>query len=177
MHTIHRSRTAVSSLVAVLLLTLAAPIAVHGQDEDLAEEPVLAAQDQDPALVPVAPVTITAQVPADVRWAPSPASAPEPEEALRAVVAAALAWDESSGYGAVEASRTAIGHEDGVSGYTPTGHEAEAAIGPSWDDTSGYGGQDKYLAFAAAAAKSWDVTSGYGSVEASRAVPDAIVTP
>jgi hypothetical protein len=68
------------------------------------------------------------QVPADVRWAPVPAIAPESsveasrvlaaqqalqshdlgslqEEALLAVVAASSSWDETSGYGAVEAAR------------------------------------------------------------------------
>jgi hypothetical protein len=68
------------------------------------------------------------QVPADVRWAPVPAIAPESsveesrvlaaqqalqsydlgslqEEALLAVVAAGPSWDETSGYGAVEAAR------------------------------------------------------------------------
>ncbi len=105
-------------------------------------------------------------------------------------------WDETSGYGSVEASRAAIGHDDGVSDYGPTGHEASAAMGLSWDEMSGYGsveasraevsallsgelisGRDQALAFAAAAAMLWDETSGYGSVEASRAAASALYAP
>jgi hypothetical protein len=71
---------------------------------------------------------LLAQVPADVRWAPARAIAPGSpaeasrvlaaeqalqspdlgsmqEEALLAVVAASSSWDETSGYGAVEAAR------------------------------------------------------------------------
>ena len=58
MSKIHRSRPAISAFAAVLMLTVSAPIAVHGQDEDLALAPVPAAS-----------------------------------------------WDETSGYGAVEAIR------------------------------------------------------------------------
>jgi hypothetical protein len=105
-------------------------------------------------------------------------------------------WNESSGYGSVEASRAAIGHDDGVSDYGPTGHEASAAIGLSWDEMTGYGsveasraevsalmsgelisGRDQALAFAAAAVMLWDETSGYGSVEASRAAASALYAP
>jgi hypothetical protein len=105
-------------------------------------------------------------------------------------------WNESSGYGSVEASRAAIGHDDGVSDYGPTGHEASAAMGLSWDEMSGYGsveasraevsalmsgelisGRDQALAFAADAAMLWDETSGYGSVEASRAAASALYAP
>jgi hypothetical protein len=97
------------------------------------------------------------------------------EEPLLAAVPAAPSWDETSGYGAVEASRA------GASALLAAG------TAPSWDDTSGYGSveasraavsalsdevipdQEQALAFAAAAATLWDATSGYGSVEASRA--------
>jgi hypothetical protein len=47
------------------------------------------------------PVLITSQVSSDVRWAPEQAL----EHAMNPLVAAATAWDETSGYGAVEASR------------------------------------------------------------------------
>jgi hypothetical protein len=119
------------------------------------------------------------------------------EEQIPALAAVAgPSWDESSGYGSVEASRAAIGHDDGVSDYGPTGHEASAAMGLSWDEMSGYGsveasraevsallsgelisGRDQALAFAAAAAMLWDETSGYGSVEASRAAASALYAP
>jgi hypothetical protein len=121
-------------------------------------------------------------------------AADEQIPALAAV--AGPSWDESSGYGSVEASRAAIGHDDGVSEYGPTGHEASAAMGLSWDEMSGYGsveasraevsallsgelisGRDQALAFAAAAAMLWDETSGYGSVEASRAAASALYAP
>ena len=181
MRTIHRSRTVFSVFAAVLAFALAAPIAVHAEDEVIADEQVLATEEQDPALAPAIP-----------SW--DEASGYGSVEASRAAASAMLApvaapsWDDTSGYGSVEASRAAIGHDDAVSGDTVTGHEASAAIGRSWDDISGYGsvertraevsallsgevisGQEQALAIAAAAAKSWDETSGYGSVEASRA--------
>ena len=98
------------------------------------------------------------------------------KEQVLTAAPAAPSWDESSGYGSVEASRAA----------------ASALLapvaGPSWDESSGYAsvertragasallsgelmsGQEQAAALAAAAAKSWDETSGYGAVEASRA--------
>jgi hypothetical protein len=82
-------------------------------------------------------------------------------------------WNETSGFGAVEAGRAAIGHEEMVSGYSATGHEASAAMGLSWDAKSGYGSVETSRAeisalVAPVAAPSWDQTSGYGVVEASR---------
>jgi hypothetical protein len=79
------------------------------------------------------PAALTSQVPADVRWAPegviAPASSVEAgrilaaqqalqsqdlgslqEDALFAVVAAGSSWDQTSGYGSLEASRATIGH-------------------------------------------------------------------
>src|SRR5918999_1121546 len=100
MSTSYRSRTVFSVFVAVFAITLAAPIAVHAEEQVVVEEQILAAEEQVPALAPVA--------------GPS--------------------WDETSGYGSVEASRAAIGHDDEVSGYGPTGHEA-SAMGLSWDET------------------------------------------
>ena len=98
------------------------------------------------------------------------------EERAPALAPAVPSWDESSGYGVVEASRAA------ASVLLASGSA------PSWDDTSRYGsveasraelstmvsgevvsGQEQVLAMVAVAAKSWDETSGYGSVEASRA--------
>jgi hypothetical protein len=69
MSTIHCCRTVFSVFVAAFAITLAAPIAVHADDEGIAaNEQVLAA----------APVSAS--------------------------------WDETSGYGSVEASRATIGH-------------------------------------------------------------------
>jgi hypothetical protein len=149
MSALPRCRRAVSSVVAVLLLTLTAPIVVHADDQIIVDAHILAAQEQDPDLAPTVP-----------------------------------SWDESSGYGSVEASRAAAS-------ATLTSN-----AGPSWDESSGYGAveasraevsallsdqllgsQDQTLTFAAAAARSWDETSGYGAVEAIRAVPDEIVAP
>jgi hypothetical protein len=117
MSTIHRSRSAVLSIVgtaAVLTLSLAAPVAAQGLDQDQ----VLVAAPAGPSwddtsgygaveanraahAVPLAPATITTQVSADVRWAPLRMVV----NALGPLAAAATVWDESSGYGAVEASR------------------------------------------------------------------------
>jgi hypothetical protein len=69
------------------------------------------------------------------------------EEQILAAAPALPSWDESSGYGSVEASR------------------AELSALLSGQVISG---QEQALAVTAAAAKSWDETSGYGSVEASR---------
>jgi hypothetical protein len=137
MFTIQRSRTTVAAFVAVLTFTLAAPIAVHAEDE------VIAAEEQILAAAPAAP-----------------------------------SWDETSGYGSVEASRAAASTL------------LTAGAAPSWDDTSGYGSveasralaaqralqsnnfgsvQEEALAALVVEAMAWDETSGYGSVEASRA--------
>jgi len=103
---------------------------------------------------------------------------------ILAAAPAALSWDETSGYGSVEASRAAASAL------------LAAGTAPSWDDTSGYGSveasraavsallsgevisdQEQALAFAAAAATLWDATSGYGSVEASRAANALAAAP
>src|SRR4051794_19133381 len=106
------------------------------------------------------------------------------EEQVLAAAPAAPSWDETSGYGAVEASRA-----------TASVLWAPVA-GPGWDETSGYGsveasranvsallsgevmsGQEHALTLAAVAATMWDETSGYGSVEASRAAASRLRTP
>jgi hypothetical protein len=116
-------------------------------------------------------------------------------EQAPALAPAVPSWDETSGYGAVEAIRATIGHGV-VSGFGGTGHEASAAMGRSWDELSDYGsveasraavsamlsgdvisGREQALAFAAAAATFWDATSGYGSVERTRAAVSALLTP
>ena len=53
------------------------------------------------AALPMAPTRMTSQVSVDVRWAPIRTL----DHALTPLVAMALVWDETSGYGAVEASR------------------------------------------------------------------------
>jgi hypothetical protein len=84
------------------------------------------------------------------------------EEQLLVAAPAAPSWDETSGYGSVEASRAEISAL-----FAPV-------TGPSWDATSGYGSVEASrsaasVLLAAGTAPSWDDTSGYGSVEASRA--------
>jgi hypothetical protein len=95
------------------------------------------------------------------------------EDQSLAAAPAGPSWDETSGYGSVEASRAAA---------------PEAALGASWDETSGYArvertraevsalvfgeliaGQDPAVALAVTDATLWDETSGYGAVEESRA--------
>jgi hypothetical protein len=134
MSMIHRTRTAISILVAAFAITLVAPIAVNAEDDGIA------AEEQFLAAAPALP-----------------------------------SWDETSGYGSVEASRA----------------EASTLLAPgsvpSWDETSGYASveatraevgalvsgemmsADEHALAIAAAAAAWDDTSGYGSVEASRA--------
>src|SRR5215211_1966785 len=109
---------------------------------------------------------------------------PLPEEQILAASPVAPSWDETSGYGSVEANRAA------ASAFLTSGTAS------SWDDASGYGsvessradvsallsgelisGQQQALAFAAAAAMLWDETSGYGSVEASRVAASALYAP
>jgi hypothetical protein len=86
MSTIYCRRTVFSVFVAAFAISLAAPIAVHAQDEVIAME-----------------------------------------ESLLAAVPAAPSWDETSGYGSVEASRA-----DASALLAP-------GTAPSWDETSGYG--------------------------------------
>jgi hypothetical protein len=97
------------------------------------------------------------------------------QEQVLAAAPAPASWDETSGYGSVEASRAA------------SSTLLAPSSPPSWDEASGYAsveasraemsvllsgelisGEEQALAIAAAAAKTWDETSGYGSVEASR---------
>jgi hypothetical protein len=119
MSVIRRFRTVVSTVAAVLTFALAAPIAVNADDEGIAvEKQVLAAAPAAPSwdersgygsveasraanALAALSVLITSQVSSDVRWAPEQAL----EHAMDPLVTAAIAWDETSGYGAVEASR------------------------------------------------------------------------
>ena len=117
MSTTRRFRTAVSTAVAVLSFALLARIAVNAEEQITVDEQTLAAEDQVPALAPVAGpswgemsgygsveasraanalaallVVITTQVPSDVRWAPVRTW----EHSLNPLVAAAVAWDATS---------------------------------------------------------------------------------
>ncbi len=106
MSTIHRSRTIVSTIAAVFMVALSAPIAVHAEDELLAEEQALA-----PASIPGPSVSVEdSRVSAAQHALLSPDLGSMQEEALFAIVAAAPSWDETSGYGVLEASRATIGH-------------------------------------------------------------------
>ena len=151
-----RTRIKIPTLSAVLLFAVAAPIVVHAEDEVLVEEPVLVAQDQDPALGPAvlswderSGYGSVEHTRADVSSLWSGEVSPGHEQALAfAAAAAATLWDATSGYGSVEASRAANAMDVR---WVP----ARAIV-------------DQALALGAAAA-AWDDTSGYGAVEASRA--------
>jgi hypothetical protein len=195
MSTFHRSRTAVSALAAVLMLVLSAPITVYAEDQNLPTGEQALAPD------PIPGPSVTTQVPGDVRWAPADILAPTSsveasranaaqhallspdlgsmqEEALLAVVATAMTWDETSGYRAVEAIRaepdvyvapTAGTTPDGASGIGSVGvnrvTNAEHALQAG--DLGSM--QEEALAAIVAAGTSWEETSGYGVLEASRA--------
>src|SRR5919112_464875 len=109
------------------------------------------------------------------------------EEALMAVVAAAMSWDETSGYGSVEASRAA--NALAIMPTTSTNQVpsdvrwAPARVispGPSIEEarvlaaqhglqSRDLGGLQEEALFAiVATGASWDETSGYGALEASR---------
>jgi hypothetical protein len=106
--------------------------------------------------LPVAPAAITTQVPAEVRWAPVRAIAPELSAEATRALAAQLAL-QSGDIGSMQEDRLL----------------AIVAAGSSWDETSGYGAVEASRAtnalLAPVAAPSWDETSGYRAVEASRA--------
>jgi hypothetical protein len=125
MSTTKRSRTAISVFAAMFTVALSTPLMVHAEDQ------IIGAEDQVIALAPVA--------------GPS--------------------WDETSGYGAVEASRATIGHP----APTTTVEQSRMAAAQRALLTSDIGSMQEESLLAIVAAPSWDETSGYGSVEASRA--------
>jgi hypothetical protein len=163
MCTIHRSRTVFSVFVAVFAITLAAPIAVDAEEQVVAEEQILVAQEQVPALAPVAGPS----------W--DETSGYGSVEASRAAASALLApsaapsWDDTSGYGSVEASRASIGYP------APVANPLWDAISEPNTVTSTRRGTALYGV--SVPSPSWDETSGYGSVEASRAAASALRTP
>jgi hypothetical protein len=196
MSTIHRSRTIVSAVAAMFMVGLLAPSAVH------AEDPLLPVEEQALAPAAMPGPSVTTQVPGDVRWAPAASLAPTSsvdasrvsaaqqallspdlgsmqEEALRAVVATAMSWDQTSGYGVVEAIRA----EPDAYAASIAGTSADAASGVASGaanrvanaqhalDAGDLGSmQEDALTALVAAGESWDEISGYGVLEASRAV-------
>jgi hypothetical protein len=125
MSTTKRSRTAISVFAAMFTIALSTPLMVNAEDQ------IIGAEDQVIALAPVA--------------GPS--------------------WDETSGYGAVEASRATIGHP----APTTTLEQTRMAAAQRALLTGDIGSMQEESLLAIVAAPSWDETSGYGSVEASRA--------
>src|SRR5215207_3169282 len=103
MSTIHRSRNLVVGLATVVAVTLLAPLAVTAEEEVADLAPVAA-----PAVVgtSVEDVGVTRVLAAQSALHSGDLGSMQ-EEALFAIVAAAPSWDESSGYGSVEASRAA----------------------------------------------------------------------
>jgi hypothetical protein len=184
MSTIHRSRTIVSAFAATFMVALSAPFTVHAEDQLLAEEQALA-----PASVPGPSVSVEdSRVGAAQHALLSPDLGSLQEEALMAVLAAAMSWDETSGYGSVEASRAA--HALAVVPETSTtwvpsdvrwaparviapGSSVEemrvlaAQQGLQSRDLGSL--QEETLFAVVATGASWDQTSGYGTLEAIRA--------
>jgi len=173
----------------MVAVTLLAPVAVSAQ-----EEIAVITQEEVAVLAPVAAPAVVSTSGEDGRS--SRARAAErallsgelgslQEEHLRAIVAAAPAWDETSGYSAVEASRATIGHPAASTTQVPAGvrFAPVRAITPeapvatrrvlaaqhalASQDLGGL--QEDALLAVVAAGSSWDQTSGYRSVEASRA--------
>jgi hypothetical protein len=111
-----------------------------------------------------APITVTAE---DQVVVEEHVLAAENQDAALAL--AVRSWDETSGYGSVEASRA-------------TASTLFALVAaPSWDETSGYGSVEASRAAASellapSASPSWDDMSGYDSVEASRAAASAMLS-
>jgi hypothetical protein len=167
-----RSRTAISVFAAVLTLALSAPLAVNA-------DTVVTGEDEVLTVAPVAAPGVAGTSGEDLRATRALAAERAllvgdigslQEERLRAIVAAAPSWDETSGYGAVEASRATIG-----SPATSTSAEQTRLLAAQHALQGGDLGslqEDALLAV-----PSWDETSGYGSVEASRAANAIPVAP
>ena len=146
MSTSHPSRRRFFGIIAVLALTLLAPVAVTAEDEVA-------------VLAPVAAPAVAGTSAEDVRATRALAAQRAlltgdlgslQEERLLAVVAAAPSWDTTSGSGAVEARRVRAAQDALQAG--DLGSLQEAA-----------------LLEVVAAAQSWDQASGSGAVEARRA--------
>ena len=111
MFTPHRPSTLIPAFVALLTFALSTPVAVHAEDQILADEPVLAAEDQVPALAPVAaPSGEETSGCRSVEASRATITVSLPDDSVRANsddrIANALFGDEASGDGSVEAPRT-----------------------------------------------------------------------
>ena len=103
MSTIHRSRSLVFGIATVFAFTLLAPVAITAQEEVGVLAPVAApAVDETSAEDVRATRAIAAE-----RALRSGDIGSLQEEHLYTIVAAAPSWDETSGYGSVEATRAA----------------------------------------------------------------------
>jgi hypothetical protein len=111
--------------------------------------------------------------------APLPVSAEEPN---LAAAPAGPSWDETSGYGAIEASRAAaselIAEPAGTTAHIPSVAANRVITARHALDSGDLGSmQEDALAAVVAASATWDESSGYGSVEASRAAAAGLLAP
>jgi hypothetical protein len=169
MSLMQQSRSRVVALATLFACTLLAPVAVSAQ-----EELVVTTQEDVAVLAPVTAPAVGSTSGDDGQTLYAAAErallsgdiGSMQEEHLRAIVAAAPSWDETSGYGAVEASRATIGSPAASTSTEQTRLFAaqQALLSP---DLGGL--QEEALAAVVSAGQSWDETSGYRSVEASRA--------
>jgi len=175
MVSMRRYLTAIPAFAAMLVVALSAPIAVYAQDQPLpAEEQALA-----PAAIPGPAGSVEAGRVSTAQHALlSPNLGSLQEETLRAVVAAAMTWDQTSGYAVVEAIRA----EPDVSVAPAAGTTADAASGFGAGAVNRVANaqhalaagdlgslQEDALTAIVATGSSWDDSSGYGALEAGRA--------
>jgi len=158
MSTDYRSWSRVFGIATVLALMLLAPVAVTAEeDEAIALAPVTA-----PAVAgtSAASVRAVAQALAAQDALLSGEMGSLQEERLRAIVAAAPSWDETSGYGAVEASRATIGYP----ATTRTSEQTRVLAAQQALQSPDLGSlQEEALLAVVATGSSWDQTSGYAS--------------
>jgi hypothetical protein len=169
MSLMQRSRSRVVALATLFACTLLAPVAVSAQ-----EELVVTTQEDVAVLAPVTAPAVGSTSGDDGQTLYAAAErallsgdiGSMQEEHLRAIVAAAPSWDETSGYAAVEASRATIGSPAASTSTEQTRLFAaqQALLSP---DLGGL--QEEALAAVVSAGQLWDETSGYRSVEAGRA--------
>jgi hypothetical protein len=167
MSPMHQSRSRVFGIATMFAFALLAPVAVSAQ-----EEVADTTQEEVPVLAPVAAPSVVSTSGEDGRAIAAERAllsgniGSMQEEDLRAIVAAAPSWDETSGYGAVESSRATIG-----SPATSTSAEQTLVLAAQQALQGGDLGsmQEDALLAVVSAGQSWDETSGYGAVETSRA--------
>jgi hypothetical protein len=107
MTTNHQSRSLLFGSTVMLALTLLAPAAVMAEDDVAALAPVAAPAEEATSADEVRSAN---RVLAAQHALLSGDIGSMQEERLLAIVVAGPSWDESSGYGAVEASHATIGH-------------------------------------------------------------------